>query len=58
MNIEYLKQVAEVTSKKNKLSANEIAEIQISASVLEFVNKSGGIEQLQNKVMKFLRTNK
>jgi len=58
MTIEYLKQVAEITSRTNTLKASEIAEIQISASVLEFVNQSGGIEQLKRKVMEFLEVNK
>jgi len=58
MSHELLKQVAEKTNKKNlKLSATEIFELQVCASVLDFIDDAGNLEAIRQKVDKFLKEN-
>lgn len=59
MNNELLKQVAETTNKKTtKLSAIEVLELQICASVLDFIDDVGSVEELRKKVNNFLKGKK
>jgi ribosomal protein L28 len=54
MSHELLKQVAEITNKKTtKLSATEVLELQICASVLDFIDDVGSVEELRAKVNSF-----
>lgn len=59
MSHELLKQVAEITNKKTtKLSATEVLELQICASVLDFIDDVGSVEELRAKVNSFLKGKK
>ena len=54
----YIKQVAEITNKSKTMSANEKLDIQMCASVLDFINDVGSIEQLKEKIDNFLKAKK
>ncbi len=59
MSHELLKQVAAITNKKTtKLSAIEVFELQICASVLDFIDDVGSVEELRTKVNTFLKGKK
>ena len=57
--MEWLEKVANKTNKKTiKLSAAEIFELQICASVLDFINNQGNIDDLKRKLEIFLKDTK
>ena len=58
MNNELLKKIAEKTNKKTiKLTAMEVFELQVCATVLDFIDENG-IDELRNKVNNFLGNQK
>jgi hypothetical protein len=51
----YLKLIAEKTNQKSlKLTANEKADLQMKAIVLDFVDEIGSVEKLRDSLHEFL----